>query len=68
MGTGISQNRIYHNATIITTHKEIQHFFESARSTITTIFVYLVPGRVKQQIMSMKARALKESLAEETNA
>ena len=69
MGTGISQIRICHNATcIITTHKEIQHFFESARSTRTSIFGYLVIGRVKQEIMCMKARVLKKSLAEETNA
>ena len=69
MGTGISQIRICRNATcIITTHKEIQHFFESARSTRTSIFGYLVIGRVKQEIMCMKAGVLKKSLAEETNA
>ena len=68
-GFNLSQIRICHNATcVITTHKEMQHFFESARSKRTSIFGYLVIGRVKQEIMCMKARVLKKSLAEETNA
>ena len=69
VGTGISRIKICRNATcMITTRRGIQHFYESVRSTITSIFVYIVTGRVKQQIIWRKARVLKESLAEETNA
>ena len=70
LGYGISWIKICHNATCIrTTRRGIQqHFFESARSTITSTDFHIVVGKMKQQKIWKEARALKGRCAQETNA
>ena len=70
LGYGISWIKICHNATCIrTTRRGIrQHFFESARSTITSTVFHIVVGKMKQQKIWREARALKGRRAQETNA